>query len=209
MTAEQFYEVLGEVDELCVEEARRPVRTKRPAWRRWGAAAACLCLIAAVAAIAARLLAGSISPKIVSGYPSAASGCYVVPQPGEYFCFVDVDEAREHYAGRDVSFLLAFNLFKGGDVDERISAEELSAEYQRLTELGFQFYEMEVWTYRDAMEKEYYTAVVGVFTEEDLAAFPASPEYGYTFHFVYNGDHSSLRPVSEDQLITSFDTNYA
>lgn len=209
MTGAQFYEVLGEVREDYVREARAEVKPKKAPWRKWGAVAACLCLVIAAAAFALRPLTDTISPRMVSGYPSAASGCYAVPEPGSYFCFVDVNEARKHYAGRDVSFLLAFDLFKGSGGNERISSEELSAEYQRLAELGFRFYEVEVWTYRDVMEKEYYTAVLGVFTEEDLADFPVNPEYGYAFHFVYNGDHSSLRPVSEDQLITSFDINYA
>lgn len=207
MTGEQFFEVLGEVDGGYVSEARAEAGRRRPPWRRWAAAAASLCLVVGVV-FAVRILGGAGSPGIVSGYHSSKSGSYVCPTPGTYFCYVDVDEARAHYAGRDVQFLLAFDLFKGEDGNVRVSPEELSAEYQRLADLGYQFYEAEAWTYRGAGDKEYYTVVVGLFTEEQLAAFPASPDYGYAFHFVHNGDSSAIR-ISEDDLVTGFETNYA
>lgn len=203
MTGEQFYEVLGEVDEGYVKEARRPVRSGRPLWRKWAAVAACLYL-AVAAVLAARTFGGS--SRLISKYDCNRSASYTYPKPGTYFCFVDVNEARKHYAGRDVEFLLAFDLFKGEDGNERVSQEELQAEYQRLAGLGFRFYEVEAWTYRDVGVREYYTVVMGAFTEEQLADFPASPDYGYAFHFVHNGNGSSVR-VDESRLITDFESH--
>lgn len=203
MTGEQFFEVLGEVDGRFVSEARSEAGCRRPAWRKWATAAACLCL-----AVGVVLSVRGPHDGIVSGYHSFKSGCYICPEPGTYFCHLDVDEARAHYAGRDVQFLLAFDLFKGEGGREKVSPEELSAEYQRLTDLGYQFYEVEAWTYQEMMEKKYYTVVVGLFTEEQLAAFPASPDYGYAFHFVRNGDSSAIR-IDEDDLVTGFLTNHS
>lgn len=209
MTGVQLYEALGEVNGEYVRQAREGVKAKRPPRRGWAAAAACLCAAAALAAWGLRPvgnLVDTYTTAIVSGYPGNTGSQYTVPRPGEYFCSVDVQEAREHYAGKDVVFVLAFELFKDGSVQPGVTEEERRAEYRRLAELGFTLCEAEAWTYRGEGEREYYTVVVGAFTEEQLAGFPVSPEYGYHFHFVYNGDHSSL---DGDQLITAFETNYA
>lgn len=45
MTKEMLYEILEDVDEKYVEEARVPQKKKRPLWVKWGVLAACLCLV--------------------------------------------------------------------------------------------------------------------------------------------------------------------
>lgn len=52
MKKEDFFEVLGELDDDVVKEAEAPVK-KKWNWKVWGAAAACLCL--AISAAATRL----------------------------------------------------------------------------------------------------------------------------------------------------------
>lgn len=48
MTNEKLYEVLGGIDEKHVKEAREYRKAKKPIWIKWGAMAACLCLVVAV-----------------------------------------------------------------------------------------------------------------------------------------------------------------
>lgn len=45
MTNEKLYEVLGDIHEKHVKEARECHKTKKPVWLKWGAMAACLCLL--------------------------------------------------------------------------------------------------------------------------------------------------------------------
>ena len=49
MTNKKFYEVLGDVSEKHITKAREYRKTNRPAWLKWGAAAACLCLLIGLA----------------------------------------------------------------------------------------------------------------------------------------------------------------
>lgn len=46
MRKEEFCEVFGDIRESYVAEARAGRKTKQPVWLKWGAAAACLCLMA-------------------------------------------------------------------------------------------------------------------------------------------------------------------
>jgi hypothetical protein len=47
MTSETLYEVLGDINDKHIGEAHRAAaKAKRPAWVKWGAVAACLCLAA-------------------------------------------------------------------------------------------------------------------------------------------------------------------
>ena len=49
MTNERLYEVLGDIHEKHVKEAEEYRKTKRPVWLKWGAVAACLCLVVGLA----------------------------------------------------------------------------------------------------------------------------------------------------------------
>lgn len=199
MKKEDLFNIIGEVDEQKVAAAGMAMNTKkksRSVWYKWGALAACLCLLA----IGAVLFKLTAPPSVISQY-EGMKGLYKVPKPGEYYCHLDVNEAREHYAGKDVRFLLTFDLFKS--TNEILSDEEKNAEYQRLTELGYKLYQTEYWTYKDNAEKVVYPIVVGLFTEEELATFNANPIYGYAFRFVTNGDNSSIS-IEESDLITEF-----
>lgn len=46
MKKEEFAEVLGEINENYVKDAQALGKGKKPAWLKWGAAAACLCFVA-------------------------------------------------------------------------------------------------------------------------------------------------------------------
>ena len=49
MTNEKLYEVLGDINEKHVYEARAYHKAKKPIWAKWGAIAACLVLVCVVA----------------------------------------------------------------------------------------------------------------------------------------------------------------
>ena len=49
MRKEDFAEVLGEINEKHVLEARAERKAKKPVWVKWGAVAACLCLAVLIA----------------------------------------------------------------------------------------------------------------------------------------------------------------
>ena len=45
MRKEDFAEVLGDINENYIQEAETIKRSKKPVWPKWGAMAACLCLV--------------------------------------------------------------------------------------------------------------------------------------------------------------------
>lgn len=65
MTQEKLYDVLGEINENYVEKALEPKkRTQGKSWVKWGAVAACLCLVAGIGVMNIdRGLSGGISEQ--------------------------------------------------------------------------------------------------------------------------------------------------
>ena len=55
MKKEEFAEILGGIDEKYLLEAREEHKIQKPAWGKWGAMAACFCLIAASAFVIPRI----------------------------------------------------------------------------------------------------------------------------------------------------------
>ena len=189
MKKEELFQLIGEADEQKVAAAGKA--KSRPVWGKWVALAACLCIVIAGAAF---LFSGP--PEIINGYRTGSEAKYVIPAPGEYFCYFNVTAAREQYAGQDVQYLLTFDIFKP-DVKDRtkseyLSEEETNAEYQRLMDLGYELYITERFIYQGYLEKVYEPVVVGLFSEKELATFSTNPAYSYLFHFVNNGDGSFI-----------------
>ncbi|MBR5381898.1 MAG: hypothetical protein IK136_04685 [Oscillospiraceae bacterium] len=75
MTKEQLFEALNELDDDKLEKAAAFEKPKgRPAWVRWGALAACLCLLVGGAAIAGRTLFRAPDAGGGAGPDGAVSG---------------------------------------------------------------------------------------------------------------------------------------
>lgn len=75
MTTEELYEILGDIDERCVKEAREYSISKKRIWRKWRAIAACLCLVAVGTLIAIGLLGGIVTqPNDIPGTDIAQRG---------------------------------------------------------------------------------------------------------------------------------------
>ena len=105
MKKEDFSLVLGDIRDDFVARAHEPVRPRRaaPNRRRW-CAAACLCLVTATAVLlTARYLPlkdykdgdTNYSPsQPLTNYQIGVEACYKAPDPGEYFCFVEVNACK-------------------------------------------------------------------------------------------------------------------
>jgi len=201
VNANDLYNGFGEVDDDILERSETAARSnKKTAWLKWCAAAACLCLVAACAALLDPDTANN-TPVIVSQFKEPSEDKYPIPKSGEYYCNVNVNDARKYYAGQNVKFLLSFNMFNADG--EFLSDEEKRLEYQRLIGLGYELYEAEKWTYQGKGERVYFSVVVGLFSEKDLADFNVNPAYGYAFHFESNGDGSPVS-ISYSDLIAEF-----
>lgn len=246
MKGEKIYIALGSADDELLERYYEGTKRKkkRNIWIKYGAMAACLCIVVAGAfALNAQFgrnetasgqsgnepIPGgttenySNSPitnqrevgstgtgqqvykadgTVVSSFASKSSGKYAAPQNGTWFCFVEVKDALEKYAGDNVTYFLAidvFSDFKRLDVQSK----ELTAELERLSELGYHVGYAKAWMYPGQGERVPYTYVAGYFTAEELEKFAASADYGYAFHFTVNGDGS---PVSSGQgIVCGFD----
>jgi len=196
MRGKEMLEAVGYIEASLIEKGENI--TKKIHWQRWAAIAASICLL--LLGIVKILL----TPEIVSSYSSNASGSYAIPDPGEYHFVTEVMEARNHYSGRSVQYLLAVNMFDANG--EPIVGDAKDAEFQRLSSLGYRFYEVEKWTYQGKGEKKYYTVIAGLFTEEDLQNFRPAADIAYSFYFVTNGDGSQVQ-FSEKDAVTAYPTN--
>lgn len=203
MNTKKFSEAMNEVDDKYYVEAAnyQPMRRKNN-WVKWAAMAACLCLIVGGIYMYNLSHEGKI---IVNQYRASTSGSYPIPSAGQIMFDSAVKEAREKYSGKDVTYLLAFNIFEN---EEILSSEKLEEEYQRLISEGYELYTAEHWTYQGKGEKKYSSVVVGYFTEEQLSLFKNNSQYGYFFYFVTNGDGSGIK-IDNNNLISDFPTNHS
>lgn len=202
MNSKIFSEAMNLIDNKYIDEAIG-YRSKRKVngWLKFGAAAACLVLIAGVVFWKQTTHNGR---RVISEYHTNSSVSYAsTPAPGEVMFTIEVKEARKKYAGKNVTYLLAFDMFKDNG---ELSEEEQIAEYQRLFSLGYELYTAECWDYQGKGERRYYTKVVGCFTESDLALFKSDPKYGYMFRFLTNGDGYGIS-VDKTDIITDFPSN--
>ena len=210
MRKSRISETMQYIDNKFVDEANE-FRTSNKSfrhsiWRKWSTVAACLCLVAAAIITVPNIIDGDAKKKgsMIVNFKTNTDSCYATPAPGEYYCFTEVNEARKEYAGKDVTFLLAFDVFKGDG--ETMTMEELRDEYQRLADLGYRLYYVEDhWTYYGKGEKKYIPVVVGLFTEEELSDFKVNEKYGYAFHFETNGDSSPIS-IEEENVVANFNS---
>lgn len=80
----------------------------RHKWIKWGVVAGLVLMIGGIFIYHQ----AHNSTEAVSFYDCGSDGCYAVPGNGQIVYETAVREARERYSGRDVAFLLAFDLFE-------------------------------------------------------------------------------------------------
>lgn len=76
MREETFFEVLGDIREEYVQEARAERGARRSGWMRWGAVAACLCVLLAVSLLAPP------APHVVTASGSLTITAHAAPLDG-------------------------------------------------------------------------------------------------------------------------------
>lgn len=127
--------------------------------------------------------------RIIVSYTTSSSSMtasdWVIQPPGkgEVYIFPDLQKARDEFRDEDVRYLVFIDVLDG---DARyVLDEEREAEYARLEGLG---YTREVSIYADGEQVSGSSAFN--LTEEQLANFPVSAEYGYIIRFT--GEEISL-----------------
>lgn len=85
MTNEKLYEVLGDINEKHVKEAGEYRKTKKPVWLKWGAVAACLCLVVGLAIPV-------LTPKGGPGQSDHLRPLNVMEYNGAYYESVDMTD---------------------------------------------------------------------------------------------------------------------
>lgn len=136
--------------------------------------------------------------KVITSYPSAGEACYASPENGTFFCSMEVDSALKDLkeSGEDTAFLVQMWVFRDRNT---VNSSELISECERLSKLGYKFYNIPVWEYHGYPDvtRIYRDQVAGLLTLEQLENFDFKNEYGYFFDFIHNGDSS---PVSIDDF---------
>lgn len=206
MNTKKFSDAMNELDTKYIDEAiNYKKKGQKTIWIKWGSMAACLLIIIGCVFMVQR---SNNDMTVISRYDTDFSGVYAAPSPGTVSFSAEVKEARKKYDGKNVTFLLSFDMFKKdgeGQIVE-LSEKERTEEYQRLISQGYELYTAECWDYQENGQKKYYTVVVGYFTESDLTRFKNNPEYGYFFDFEINGDGSGIS-ADKTNSVTSFLTN--
>jgi len=132
--------------------------------------------------------------KVITHFASSLAS-YPCPAPGKIIYKNGVSEAREYYKNKDVKFLVncAFTDDEGvpGPITP-LTPEETEKEYSRFLSEGYAVYKNTMWSYKNQGEKYYYDVLFLLLTEEELSNFKINEKYGYSFDFLYNGDHSPI-----------------
>ena len=204
MNSKQIYRAIGNADDALVERCEdrtSTVRRRQPAWVKWSAAAACLCLVLA-GAFSIRQQGPVAVPgtgSVISSYEYGQSGSiYAPPENGEALFFPDVNAALDANAGD--TYFVSVDIFQSG-VPLDPESSDVQSELKRLTDSGYKVGYATYWTYQgEDMAKTDVPYLAGYFTADQLKTFAANEDYGYAFSFVSNGDGSA---VSTDQELTS------
>ncbi len=184
MTNEKLYEVLGDINEKYVKEAKEYRKAKKLVWFKWGAIAACLCL-AVAGAFAASVLQGEhggVYPQL-SNTPETG-----ITQP-------EKDNEIMHSGGENLLFVNELESIMGADMDVQIShyndlstseRETILKEFE--TAIGLSYDEFETKISDTFVRRSFYSV--------DIPADAARTEYiphDYVFEYqTENGGQVSL-----------------
>lgn len=219
---ERLFEAIGQVDDMLLErlDAHMQAHSQRVATRsrsisrqrkRWGGIAAGLMITVATCILIFNSIGQQQLPSmytasgtVIDSYTndalppsSSISPSMAAPQNGMVSLTSDLELALNKHAGQSVTYFVAIDLYSNGSplsADSRQARSEVERLQQAHDKVGY----AQSWTYQGKMQKVYQTYIAGYFTAEQLKQFAASPNYGYSLHFVFNGDGS---PVSPDNGI--------
>ncbi len=132
--------------------------------------------------------------KVITHFAGGLAS-YPYPEPGQIIYKNSVPKAREYYKNKDVKFLVNCAFTDDGGVPGPITPltpEETEKEYLRFLSEGYAVYKNTMWSYKNQGEKYYYDVLFLLLSEDELANFKINENYGYSFDFFYNGDHSPI-----------------
>lgn len=206
--SERLFLAIGNVDDVllarCEQTQNRSIH--KNVWFKWGFAAACLCLVLAGAfglyTHSGQTNGGSATQngnRVIESYTSTPSNSslYAPPENGTVLLMNGVQETISEHAGQNTLYFLGINFFADG-APLAADSDAVTAELNRLNKLGYQVGYATCWTYEGEGTQRDLRYTAGYFTEQQLLDFAASEQYGYSFHFVTNGDGS---PVASDSGI--------
>ncbi len=128
------------------------------------------------------------SGKIIDRYlgENEMVTCYAAPQNGTWTIEQPLQDMLDRFAGEDVRFLVAFDLFAE---ETRIDPADdaYAREAERLAAAG---YDLRILPQESAAGET--MRVCGLFTAEQLEQFDAADAYGYDFYFPKNADGTPL-----------------
>lgn len=160
-------------------------------------AAACLCLILTTVFILNRPKSDK-NYTIINSYRiktddnSSSSACYAAPEPGKTVITSELQEAiEEHKDDDDVRYFIRININYGdapGISKYNMTDEERFADYERLSRLGYDLYETEIWSFRGKGEHYWFKVVMGLLTKEQILNFSTDERYGYFLDFCESAD---------------------
>lgn len=177
MTNEKLYEVLGDINKKHVKEAREYCKTRKPAWVKWGAMAACLCLV----------VAGAFAPGLQGGHGTAPQqgvtpGTSVV-QPGK-------DDEATHLGEVNLFVVNEAENVMTTDMDVQFSHYDRLSEVER--EIMLKQFETAIGlSYNDFTAKISDTFVLKSFYSVDIPADVERTEYvphDYVFEYQNEND---------------------
>jgi hypothetical protein len=90
MKKEEFSEVFGDINENYVKEAETIKKTRKPAWLKWGAMAACLCLVVSIAIPV-------LHHKVGPGSEDPVHDIAALEYNGKFYEAVNIPEVLEKY----------------------------------------------------------------------------------------------------------------
>ncbi len=184
-------------------------RTRRRRWLRAGiastlaAAAVAVCLFIFSSSWQSQPAMYTASEPVVNSYisnqkrPADVSPAMQMPANGKVFYSPDVKQALQANQGKQVLFLVAVDLFHNRAPVAQDS-EQTRAELKRLQQLDYKIGYSRYWTYAGETEQVNGVFVAGYLTATQLEQFAANADYGYSIHFVVNGDGS---PIPAEQGI--------
>lgn len=199
---ERLYTAIGAADDALVECCEHKRTWKQPVWIRFGAVAACLCLIL-TGAFALRGLRTPMEQDllganggIVCSYEAGQSGSlYAPPDNGKVLLFPEVSAALDANAGS--TYFVAVDIYRDRTLLE-LESSEVQGEIKRLSDNGYRVGLATCWAYQgEDMEQIDSPYLAGYFTAEQLKEFAADSSFGYAFSFAANGDGSNVAPDQE------------
>ena len=140
--------------------------------------------------------------KVIDNFKgNTSSACYIMPPPGTYFCFKEVNDAFKKYSNENATYFLGVVIFSS-NVELKNDSTEMNLELTRLQQLGYHIGYATYWTYDGTKQKVDKIHVAGYFTQEEIEKFIPNSTCGYMFGFMANGDDSPMD--SSQGIITNF-----